>query len=105
MKKSGVSVALFFIAFIATYLACCYLIPGWRIKLEADTVTYFIESISHMVFIKGLIALAVGLSVGAVPMLTKKEVNTQIVQKVQETSSFCTFLCPIMNISASRLGF
>lgn len=73
MKRIGVSVALFFIAFIATYLACCYLIPGWRIKLEADTVTYFIESIRHMVLIKGLIALAVGLGVGAVPMLIKKK--------------------------------
>lgn len=73
MKKMRISVALFFIAFIAAYLACCYLIPGWRIKLEADTVTYLIKSIHHMVFIKGLIALAVGLVVGAVPMLTKEK--------------------------------
>lgn len=73
MKKMGVSVVLFFIAFIAAYLACCYLIPGWRIKLDADPVPNFMKSMSHMVFIKSLIALAVGLGVGAVPMLTKKK--------------------------------
>ena len=72
MKKIGVSLALFVMAFAATYLACCYLIPGWRIKLEADPVTYFIKSVNHMVFIKSMIALAVGAVVGAVPMLTKK---------------------------------
>ena len=73
MKKVGASVALFAIAFIAAYLACCYLIPGWRIKLEADTVTYFIESVRHMAFIKGLIALAVGSAAGAVPLLAGKK--------------------------------
>lgn len=73
MEKIGVSVALFVIAFIVTYLACCYLIPGWRIKLAADPVTYFIESIRHMVFIKVLIALAAGLAVGAVSMFAKKK--------------------------------
>ena len=60
MKGKRLSAALGIAAFIAAYLACCYRIPGWRIKLDAGPVTYFWASITHMVPLKSLISLAVG---------------------------------------------
>lgn len=57
MKKTGLFSTLFIIAFIGSYLFCCYLIPGWKIKLDADPMTYFFESIKHMALLKGLISL------------------------------------------------
>lgn len=69
MKKAGLSVALFLVAFIFTYLACCYMIPGWRIKLAADSATYFLESVKHMVLVKSLISLAAGLIASAIPVV------------------------------------
>lgn len=71
MKKPSISVFLFAAAFAVTYLAICYA-PGWRIKLEADPATYFRESITHMVFVKSLIALAAGAIAGAVPTIIRK---------------------------------
>ena len=60
MKGKRLSAVLGIAAFIGAYLACCYLIPGWRIKLEADAMTYFWASVTHMVPLKSLISLAVG---------------------------------------------
>ena len=72
MRRLGASLALFISAFAAAYLACCYLIPGWRIKLEAGTAVYFIESVRHMALVKSLISLVVGLGAGAIPILFDK---------------------------------
>lgn len=72
MKKTGLFSTLFIIAFIGSYLFCCYLIPGWKIKLDADPMTYFFENIKHMALLKGLISLVVGLIVGAIPAAIKK---------------------------------
>lgn len=72
MKKAGLSIALFLAAFAAAYWHCCYGIPGWRIKLEADPMTYFIKSIKYMALVKSLIALAVGLAAGAIPVIIRK---------------------------------
>ena len=55
MKGKCLSAVFGIAAFAAAYLACCYLIPGWRIKLEADTLTYFWASVTHMVLLKSLI--------------------------------------------------
>ena len=72
MKGKCLSAVLGIAAFVAAYLACCYLIPGWRIKLEADTLTYFWASVTHMVLLKSLISLAAGGVVYAgVRMLTR----------------------------------
>ncbi len=75
MKKTGLFSTLFIIAFIGSYLFCCYLIPGWKIKLDADPMTYFFENIKHMALLKGLISLVVGLIVGAIPVAIKKAVH------------------------------
>ena len=68
MKKKLVSVVLFLIAFIATYLFICFAIPGMRIKLDAAPIAYFFKSITHMVFFKTVISLFVALIFGVVSM-------------------------------------
>ena len=60
MKKFVPTMILFLAAFIGTYLALSYWVPGLRIKLEAGAVTYFFASMRHMAWFKSLISLAVG---------------------------------------------
>lgn len=73
MKKKGLSAILFLITFIATYLLICFGIPGMRIKLEAEPMELFIESIKHMMFFKSMISHVVASVVGAVPLLLRKK--------------------------------
>lgn len=58
MKKLLISVILAVIVFAAVYVAQCYMVPGWRIKLAAPAMEYFAASLQHMVLLKGLIAAA-----------------------------------------------
>lgn len=58
MKKSWISAILAVIIFAAVYVAQCYMVPGWRIKLAAPAMEYFAASLRHMVLLKGLIAAA-----------------------------------------------
>ena len=58
MKKSWISAILAVIAFMAVYVALCYMVPGWRIKLAAPAMEYFAARLRHMVLRKGLIAAA-----------------------------------------------
>ena len=58
MKKPLISVILAVIVFAAVYVAQCYMVPGWRIKLAAPAMEYFAASLRHMVLLKGLIAAA-----------------------------------------------
>lgn len=58
MKKLLCRVGVFTLAFCTLYLGCCYLIPGWRLKLAADPVTYFMATVRSMVPIKAGISLA-----------------------------------------------
>ena len=41
MKKLLISVILAVIVFAAVYVAQCYMVPGWRIKLAAPAMEYF----------------------------------------------------------------
>jgi len=68
VKKPVLSILLSMAAFAASYLALCYLVPAWRIKLQADPATYFVESVRHMALLKGLLSLAVGLIAGVFPL-------------------------------------
>ena len=61
MKKSWISAILAVIAFMAVYVALCYMVPGWRLKLEAPAMVYFAASLRHMALLKGLAAMAVAL--------------------------------------------
>ena len=58
MKKILISVILAVIVFAVVYVAQCYMVPGWRIKLAAPAMEYFVASLRHMVLLKGLIAAA-----------------------------------------------
>lgn len=58
MRKLLISVILAVIVFAAVYVAQCYMVPGWRIKLAAPAMEYFAASLRHMVLLKGLIAAA-----------------------------------------------
>ena len=58
MKKLLISVIVAVIVFAAVYVAQCYMVPGWRIKLAAPAMEYFAASLRHMVLLKGLIAAA-----------------------------------------------
>lgn len=57
-EKAFDSVILAVIVFAAVYVAQCYMVPGWRIKLAAPAMEYFAASLRHMVLLKGLIAAA-----------------------------------------------
>lgn len=73
MKKSVISIICFVAAFILTYLALCYCVPGFRIKLDADPLTYFVESIAHMALFKGLTSLVIGAVIATVPLIIKRK--------------------------------
>ena len=72
MKKVSIALLLFVIVFVATYLVICFAIPGMRIKLEAEPMEYFLESIRHMAFIKTAVSLVMALIAGAIPFLFRK---------------------------------
>ena len=73
MNKKALSAILFLITFVAAYLFICFGIPGMRIKLEAEPVVLFIESIKHMMLFKTLISILVASVFGAVPFLLWKK--------------------------------
>ena len=66
MKKLFISLVLAVIVFAAVYVAQCYMVPGWRIKLAAPAMEYFAASLQHMVLLKGLIAAAAAAAAVAV---------------------------------------
>ena len=77
MKRFIISVAIFLVAFIISYIGLCYLIPGWRIRLAADATTYFIKSIRHMIFLKSIISFGIGAVLAGIPFLTKQAICTK----------------------------
>ena len=72
MKKVSIALLLFVIVFVATYLVICFAIPGMRIKLEAEPIEYFLESIRHMAFVKTVASLVAALIVGTIPLFFRK---------------------------------
>lgn len=72
MKKNIALMTLFLIIFVVTYLLICFAIPGMRIKLDAEPMEYFVESICHMAFIKVIISLVVSLIIGTISFLVRK---------------------------------
>ena len=73
MNKKGLSAILFLITFVATYLFVCFGIPGMRIKLDAEPIELFIESITHMALFKSIISLAIATIIGVIPLLLSKK--------------------------------
>ncbi|MBR1386009.1 MAG: hypothetical protein IJ568_04190 [Bacilli bacterium] len=72
MKKT-LSIILFVVGFIATYLIMCYCIPGLRIKLAAEPKEYFIESIKYAAIFKTITSCVVGGIFAALPYIIKKK--------------------------------
>ncbi len=72
-NKNLLSVILFVVGFVATYLFMCYCIPGLRIKLAAEPLEYFIESIKSLAIFKGVISLIVGALLAVLPQKIKKQ--------------------------------
>lgn len=74
MKRIMVSVAIFIVVFIVSYVGLCYLVPGLRIKLAADAVSYFKESIRHMIFLKSVISVIGSVLASLLYLVAKREV-------------------------------
>lgn len=72
MKKYVLLTLIFVFVFIAAYISLCYLVPGLRIKLAADSATYFIESIRFMVLPKIIISFTTGVIAEIIFGLVKK---------------------------------
>jgi len=72
VKRMILSALLGITGFCVTYLCLCYLVPGWRIKLAAEPVVYFVESLKSMAFLKGVISIFVGALLAAVPYFKRK---------------------------------
>ena len=71
MKRMVLSALLGIVGFCAAYLCLCYLVPGWRIKLEAEPFVYFVKSLQHMAFLKVLISVVAGVMLAAIPYFGK----------------------------------
>lgn len=63
MKRILLPAALAVAAFAESFILCCYL-PWMRIKLAADALTYFVESVRHMFLFKTAVSGAVAAAVG-----------------------------------------
>lgn len=73
MKKAFYRSLLAVTAFIVTYIALSFLIPGWRIKLEAEPLVYFMASLKHMAAVKLVISFFASLLVAKISgLLTHK---------------------------------
>ena len=51
------------IVFAVSYMACCYLVPAFRIKLSAPPMEYFVASVKHMMILKLIVSVVVASSV------------------------------------------
>lgn len=75
MKKTLITILVFILTFVITYVGLCYLVPGLRIKLAAEPMVYFVKSISHMVGFKGMISLVMGVIVSAISVVILKDTH------------------------------
>ncbi len=72
-SKKTISVILFVAGFIASYLFMCYCIPELRIKLAAEPMEYFIESIKYSAIFKAIISCSIGAMLAIVPHIIKRK--------------------------------
>jgi len=73
MKRKMLSIAVFAVVFVAAYLVMSFCIGGMRIKLEAEPMVYFAESIMHMAFFKGIVSLIAALIAGVIVLAVCKK--------------------------------
>ena len=72
-NKILLSIILFVIGYVATYLIMCYCIPGLRIKLDAKPMEYFIESIKNTFVLKSVISCIVATILAVIPHIIKNK--------------------------------
>lgn len=72
MKKAILPIILFFAVFVLVYLSLCFLIPGFRIKLAAEPMVYFVESLQHMALIKCAAAALSGILATVALLMTRR---------------------------------
>jgi len=72
VKKRTACIFLFLTIFFATYLLICFAVPGFKIKLAAHPVEYFLKSIGHMVFIKFTMSSVLAFTALAAVLLIRK---------------------------------
>ena len=77
MRKVVIYLFSFFLVFVVTYLVIGYL-PNFRIKLNAPTMEYFVETIKHMVFFKSLVSVFVGVVVPSLLFITLRRSNEDV---------------------------
>jgi len=66
-NKKVLSMILFVVGFVVTYLVLCYCIPGLRIKLAAEPLEYFIKSIKNAFLFKSVISCIVATVLALLP--------------------------------------
>ncbi len=72
MKRKMLSIAVFAVVFVAAYLVMCFCIGGMRIKLEAEPMVYFVESLRHMAFFKTIVSIVPATIAAVVVLFVKK---------------------------------
>ena len=69
MKKKALSVFLFVISFVVTYILLCFAFTGGKMALEATTFDYIRVAITYMAVFKTVVSLVVALIIGAIPTI------------------------------------
>ena len=59
MKKKLLIISSFIVTLSLVYLILSFMIPGWRIKLDAPPLIYFIEQLKSLMVLKCGISLIV----------------------------------------------
>ena len=71
LMKKVLPIIVFLITFIVTYIGISYF-PSFRIKLEAEPLEYFMESITYMIGFKSIVAGIIGIVVGIILVIIIK---------------------------------
>ena len=77
MKKTTLPIIAFATTFIICYFCICFLIPAFRIKLAAEPMEYFIESLKHMAMVKSIISIFIAIIAGVVASIIGKKRQQQ----------------------------
>ncbi len=71
-KKILLSIILFVVVFLVTYLYLCYF-TGLRIKLAAEPMEYFIESIKYATVFKSVVSYITSFILATIPYIISKD--------------------------------
>ena len=73
-NRMSLSVVLFIIGFVVTYVILCFVFAGGiKWALEATPTGMIVANIRYMALLKSIISLIVGLIVGVLPVITGRK--------------------------------